>query len=116
MQKQIDRFSDQLSITEERIYPMVTEYDWEEDVEIYRYDQEEIISLPDFDIQFNLLIEEKGTYTAADNCHPEEFAMLSREIEIQGLKVYDTAYGQYLKLDRRQFTDIILEVKTLITI
>jgi hypothetical protein len=116
MHQRILRFQQQLEYAEDRIFPDPQYFDYDEGKEIYKYEEEEAITLPDFSIEFDLIITQVGTYDPGSHCQPPEFNEESTEVEIRDLIVFDSVYGEELRLNREEFTDIILKVKQLIEI
>lgn len=117
MEKQVSKFLHQLETTFEKVHPDPQFFDYEEDNEIYKYDEEVLIDLPDFTIEFNLVVTQTGVYDPGDTiCQAPEFHEESTEVTIDDLKVYDSVYGEYLRLNREEFTEIINLVRELIII
>lgn len=116
MNKRVDKFINQLDLHDEKLFPDPQLFDYRSNQEVWRFDEEITISLRDFHIYFFLIIEQKGTYTPADHCQPEEFNEDSTSIEINDFQVYDDVYGEYLRFNREEFTEIVNKVKDLIEI
>ena len=114
MDKRVEKFLRDLSITNERKFIQLDYYDYDEGKEIYRYDREETILLPDFEIFFNLVITQTGVFTPATGCEPPEFTVETTEVEINNLEVFDRDKEGTLRFDRETFTQVVQEVKDLI--
>lgn len=117
MSKRVDRFMNQLDLHDENIHPDPQLFDYEDKKEIYLFDEEISIMLPDFEILFGLIVRQTGTYDPGDGlCQPPEFNEETTEVEIEDLIVYDSVYGEELRFNREEFTEVVNKVKTLILI
>lgn len=116
MDKRVDSFLSQLENEAETFKAELQFFDYDDKLEVNRFDEEVVLSLRDFDIDFILVIEQTGVYTPEDYCQPSEFSEISSTTEISDLQVYDNIYGEYLRFNREEFTEIVQLVKNLIII
>lgn len=120
MQERVDKFLNQLSVTEQTFRPEVEYYDSDvNNTELHVYNKEVIIELPDFDMEFTLKIEETGTVVenldeCGRVCMASDFTVDNRDVEIQEFRVYDTENGTDLVLPREILEDIFTKVYDLI--
>lgn len=116
MDKRVASFLSQLDNEAEVFNPELQFFDYDDKLEINRFDEEVLISLRDFGISFILIVEQTGTYTPEDYCQPSEFNEESTTIEIVDLTVHDDIYGENLRFNREEFTEIVQKVKDLIIV
>jgi hypothetical protein len=116
MNKRVENFFHQLEWEAEDFVPELQFFDYGEKSKTFKYDEEVIISTRDFDIEFDLIVEQTGEYTPEDYCQPEEFTPYETTVEIQNLTVFDNIYGEQLRFNREEFTDLVQKVKNLIEI
>lgn len=116
MDKRVDSFLSQLKKEAEVFKAELQFFDYDEKLEVNRFDEEVVLSLRDFNINFVLIVEQKGVYTPEDYCQPSEFNEVSSTIEAVDLQVYDNIYGEDLRFNREEFTEVVELVKNLIII
>lgn len=117
MNKRVDKLMNQLDLYDDLLYPNPQHFSYQEKEEVYLYDVARSIMLRDFEIIFKLIIKQTGDYAPGEGlCKPESFTVETTELKIEDLKVYDNVYGEYLKLSRAEFTEVVNKVKPLIQI